>query len=254
MPFSRLREVIGSRRGAESWVTWAENVSVLARGVKAPCPECSSKSWRPAAQLSPPIICPLCGSVSDRLAEHENISFSYRAVPQVIEFFNLDCLPHLLAQRYLHMVARTRALGGYPGVELRDGTSADPVGEADVLLLLETGELVAGECKLRANGLTDSELRKLDHVCELLESPWSFVATLGAADSCGQEWQRRSLTSGRPLYPLVGEMLFSPYPVLYAGADLFEWPPQLQRGTEKLSWDEQSEWFSRMMEGWSSLV
>jgi hypothetical protein len=95
--------------------------------------------------------------------------------------------------------------------------------EVDVLLLGADGSLVPGEVKLHGTGLVKDDLAKLDHVGELLNSPWTFVATPDWASECPPLWQAAAITGDKGRLVLTGERLLDPSPLPPWGNDPFEW-------------------------------
>jgi hypothetical protein len=163
--------------------------------------------------MAPPVTCRRCGSIVDHPYEMGNIQFQYRASEHLLSLLEVDSLPHLIAARFLrHLFDSGRSsyiYGMYPGVTMRKGGREF---EADVLILLADGRLVPGECKRTASGLKQRDLDNLDELCGLLESPWSFVATLDLAESCGPLWRTAERVTDDRRYVFTAEHLLSMFP------------------------------------------
>lgn len=128
--------------------------------------------------------------------------------------------------------------GAYPGVEFRrDGVL---VGEADVALVLRSGDLVVGECKRSGEGLNNVELAKLENVACAAGAPWSFVATAAMPESCPPIWQyAERVLPDAPRFSLSGEHLLEPFPMSVVGANAFAWrepTPDDERWKAREAW------------------
>jgi len=139
--------------------------------------------------------------------------FSYRATEPLLRVLEQDALSHLLALRYFvdlfdeHFDGPSQLYGAYPGVDIVDPESGARVGEADVVLLFTNGQLVVGECKRRAAGLTEQELAQFDQLARQLGAEWSFVATPEPASRCGTTWHKAIAGLPTPRFVLTGEHL-----------------------------------------------
>ncbi len=212
-----VRRVLGgSREAVSAWLRWAEATALIVRGVQIICPHCGAKPWLPVSDLAPPVRCRGCGQIIDHPYPDGELKFRYRAGEPLLRVVGQDVLSHLFALRFFLDLFRpsydnpSYLYGGYPGVDIYDSDSDQCVGEADVLLILASGEVVPGECKRRGNGLTESELAKLEKLTERLESPWSFVATLDWGADCPDLWEKsvRALPAS-PRFALTGEQLLT---------------------------------------------
>jgi hypothetical protein len=205
-----------SAKAAEVWLTWAEQHQLLHRGVPMRCTACRAESWTPLAEMAPPVTCRRCGRSIERPYGPRNVVFQYRASEHLLSVLEMDSLPHLLAGRFLiAMFGPTFGsgyiYGVYPGVTLRHPITGREL-EADVVALLNDGSLVPGECKRTAAGLKSQDLSNLDELCELLGSPWSFIATPDPADACGDMWRNAEQRTGRQRFVFTGEHLLATRP------------------------------------------
>jgi hypothetical protein len=216
LTFSQLRnDVFRDRDLTVAWLAWAERSGLLVRGVNVSCNRCDAKSWRAVGEISPPVVCRGCGLNIDSPFPADRLEFRYRASEVLVRATTHDTLSHLLAMRYFCELYRpvdnnpSALYGAYPGVDFYDLKTDDRVGEADVVLVFSTGELVVGECKRFGRGLTLDEIAKLDKVAESLGSEWTFVSTPSWSVDCPQIWSEcaRSLPD-RPRFSLTGEHLF----------------------------------------------
>lgn len=220
-----LKRDIGDIKGAELWLEWAERAGVLVRGAAMECDRCGARAWRPTRDLAPPITCSACGLEMGRPLPGGTLVFRYRAGPQVLATWEFDSIAHLLAVRWFWRLlegrrGRTTVFGAYPGVELvRDDGSV--AAELDVVLLMGDGSLVPGEAKRRGTGLQQSDLTKLDAVTELLDSPWSFVATLDWDSDCPPIWDVARREEPSPRLALTAEHLLEAFPFWESGRDPF---------------------------------
>lgn len=230
-----------SRKAAEAWLAWAEGHRLLHRGVPVKCPACRRNSWVPLAEMAPPVTCPRCGQRIEQPYGPQNVVFQYRASDLLLSVLELDSLPHLLAGRFLTAMFGPTFAAGYiygvhPGVILTPNGERDGL-DADVLALLHDGSLVPGECKRTAAGLKPGDLTKLDRLCEWLDAPWSFVATLDPADRCGDIWRTAERRSGNPRFVLTAEHLLAIHPIWLLNGDplRFGGDESLHRDNRRLS-------------------
>ena len=177
LTFSALSQRLGARN-AHAWLEWAESTGLLVRGVSVRCGACGAVGWRTVAELAPPVACAGCGVSIDRPYAADHLVFRYRATTLLLEVMAADALPHLLCHGWWSALLRHGLYGAHPGVEVLDD-AGNVLGEADVVLLLHDGSLAIGEVKRRANGLTQSEVEKLERLADLLNADWTFYATPG---------------------------------------------------------------------------
>ena len=229
LTFDAFREPLGVK-SAQVWVEWAENRRLLIRGASMVCPVCTANSWRATAELGPPIICRGCGREISLPFPPDHLLFRYRASETVLNVVAHDAVVQLLTARWLTRVFSGTAdslsplYGFYPGVTLYEESGGDPIGEADVLLLMADGTLIPGECKRSGRGLNQEEVAKLERIADRLESPWSFFATLDSADDCPAIWRDvvRELPQP-PRWSLTAEHLFEPAPFWSIDRNPFRW-------------------------------
>jgi hypothetical protein len=237
MTVEKIRSDLNNNRAAAAeWIRWAERHALLVRGAQVRCSACGASSWRPLAELAPPVVCRGCATLLHHPYPEGELKFRYRASEPLLRLAETDAMPHVLALRFFCELWRPSfgrpglLYGGYPGVDIYDSDTDDRVGEADVLLLLTDGQLVPGECKRRGAGLNDLELEKLQRLTERLGAPWSFVATLDWADDCPQIWRDciRFAPDPSPRLAVTGEHLMADHVFWQLGTNIFEWKPARQ--------------------------
>ncbi|MFC0005527.1 hypothetical protein [Micromonospora siamensis] len=212
-----------SRRAAEAWLRWAEKSQLLLRGVLMKCDACRRESWLPLREMAPPVTCRRCARIVERPYGPRDVVFRYRASEHLLSVLELDSMSHLLAGRFLLQIFDAKfgpgyVYGLYPGVTLKHSSTGREL-EADVLALLQDGSLVPGECKRTAVGLKQQDLDNLDELCDMLDAPWSFIATLDPAENCGPLWRNAERRLGRPRFVLTREQLLSLSPTWLLNAD-----------------------------------
>ncbi|AWG62950.1 hypothetical protein [Mycobacteroides abscessus] len=225
--FDRTRQLLRMRRdAAQQWVRWAMAAGLVLRGVEANCTRCGHKQWRPLSEAIPSLVCHACGCTIDSPHGYNHIDYRYRASELLLRAMGHDVLSHVLAMRYVcnELGGRSLVFGGYPGVEFRKPDDDRVEAEADVIVVLRNGEIVLGECKANARGLTPEELDKLWSAADQLGARATFAATLDRAANCGDEWRVTEGPTGRPHFALTAEHLFE----LQGGVgasheDLFAW-------------------------------
>jgi hypothetical protein len=220
---------------AKQWVQWALAARLVLRGVEAKCTHCGQKQWRPLSEAVPVLTCHGCGHTIEHPHGFNHIEYRYRASEILLRAMSHDVLPCVLSMRYVSslMGGKQSVFGAYPGVEFRLPGSADPDGEADVLVVLRNGGIILGECKANARGLKAEELDKLWRAAELIGARATFAATLDRASNCEAEWRHQSSPSGRPHFALTAEHLFDLRcmpPV--AGQELFDWKDDYPPGPD----------------------
>jgi hypothetical protein len=230
----QLQAVLGRNREAtRAWIRWAEANDLVVRGARVKCNECGADSWRQLGELAPPVVCRGCGRHIKHPYPEGELKFHYRASEPLLRVIEADAMPHLLAMRFFCTLWRpsfersSTLYGAYPGVDIYELESNARAGEADVLLVTSSGELIPGECKRRGAGLNEAELSKLDRLTERLEAPWSFVATLDWAQDCPAIWADclRFAPHPRPRLALTAELVLQPNVFWPLGTNIFEWNP-----------------------------
>lgn len=225
--FDRMRQLLRMRRdAAQQWVSWAMDGGLILRGVEANCTRCGHKQWRPLSEAVPSLVCHACGQQIVSPHGYNQINFRYRASEVLLRAMSHDVLSHVLAMRYVcgELGGRPLVFGGYPGVEFRNSDSERVTAEADVMVVLRNGEIILGECKANARGLSQEELDKLWGSADQLGARATFAATLDRAANCGEEWRVTENSAGRPHFALTAEHLFDlGGTVGSSGEDLFSW-------------------------------
>jgi hypothetical protein len=228
LTFNQLKvKLRTSQRGAQRWLQWATASGLVLRGVEAKCDRCGHKQWRPLAEVVPTLICHGCGQSIDNPHGFNHIEYRYRASESLLRAMSHDVLPSILSIRYIASVLGSRrglVYGAYPGIEFRQKGSAQVDAEVDVLVILRTGGVILGECKISARGLTPEELDKLWRAADSVGARATFAATLDRASNCGPLWRETAAPNGRPHFALTAEHLFD-LEIRGAAAheDLFEW-------------------------------
>lgn len=192
---------------ARAWLAWAETSGLIVRGARVECDQCGTKAWRAAAGLAPPLACPGCGETIARPFPADTLTFRYRASRLLVEVQASDALPHVLCTAWWVALFRRGWLTGvYPGVEFLDGDKV--LAEIDVVLLLQEGTLVLGECKRRPVGLLQRDLDRMDELAARVGAGWTFAATPGWAADAPEIWRslRRDLPERRR-FALCAEQL-----------------------------------------------
>ncbi|MFD6197309.1 hypothetical protein ACFWE3_11455 [Mycobacteriaceae bacterium NPDC060252] len=224
--FDRMRKLLRMRRdAAEQWVSWAMAGGLVLRGVEASCTRCGHKQWRPLSEIIPSLVCHACGCTIVSPHGYNQIDYRYRASELLLRAMSHDVLSHVLAMRYVckKLGGRSFVFGGYPGVEFRKPDNDRVEAEADVIVVLRNGEIVLGECKANARGLSPEELDKLWGAADQLDARATFAATLDRAANCGQEWRSTEGPTGRPHFALTAEHLFDLRGGMGSHEDLFAW-------------------------------
>lgn len=242
--FERFRSVIGGRAATEAWLRWAEDRGVVVRGARVRCGECGAQSWRVLPELAPPVVCRGCSNAIRDPYLPDKLEFRYAITEPLLRVFEHDSLGHLLTLRWLTSLFRSgvdkpeEIYGVHPGVIFEEALTGKEIGEVDGIMVFADGEIVIGECKRRAAGLTDADLRKLDLIAERLAAPWTFVATLDESRECHDIWRSagRELPSS-PRFALTSEHVFSA-PMWTINENSLAWrdeiPPSRGRSFEEL--------------------
>ena len=226
--FDEIRGALGNREAARSWLRWAEKSKLVLRGLPLKCERCRRSDWRPLTDIAPPWNCRWCGGLIERPFPENQVTFGYAASSRTLSLVGEDAITHLLALRWFDDLfggssGRKGLIGAFPGVNVRPADADEDIGEADVLLLFSDGSLVPGECKLRSSGWNDEEARKLEALSELLQAPWTFIATPQLANDCNEVWKNAALNGERPRYVLTGEQLFDLSVTWPLGHNPFSW-------------------------------
>lgn len=224
--FDRIKQLLRMRRdAAQQWVSWAMAGGLVLRGVEANCTRCGHKQWRPLSEAIPSLVCHACGRTIDSPHGYNQINYRYRASELLLRAMSHDVLSHVLAMRYVcnELGGRSFVFGCYPGVEFRTPDNDRVEAEADVIVVLRNGEIVLGECKANARGLSPEELDKLWGAADQLGARATFAATLDRAANCGKEWRVTEGPTGRPHFALTAEHLFDLRGGMGSHEDLFAW-------------------------------
>jgi hypothetical protein len=236
-----FKRVLGNNQdAAKSWLLWAEQRGLIVKGFQLQCEKCGSKQWIPVAAFAPPIICRGCAAAMETpFGDRPTADFKYRLSERMRRVYEHDAMGHLMTMRFFHWIFGgsfgSELIGLHPGIEVRLKETPDPVGEADVLMLLAGGDLIPMEVKHSFTGMTDEDITKLDRLAELLRSPWSalIVSKYGkdaTADFVARE--HRTVDSDPFRLILSYDLLLSKHPFWSMGGDPFEWAPLTQKDIE----------------------
>jgi hypothetical protein len=239
--FGDLTRVLGGTASARLWLTWAEERGLLVRGATLKCAHCQYRNWRPLAAITSLIVCEGCGRRNDRPFDETALPFSYRLGEVLRRTIENDSLYHLFVMRTLVEVVSdgpVGVVGGYPGVDMeKDGERA----EADVLLLLESGECVPVEVKARSSGIRPKDDQLLDKIAGWLDSPAEVFGTGDCDEELSENFLALARTSPSPVRRLVtaddwlAPHLFVTFASRYPGPDVCqdrENPPAREQTAE----------------------
>jgi hypothetical protein len=222
-----FKRAIGAREPAATWVEWAERRGLLTRGTPLRCDRCQARQWRAIGELSPALVCRSCGESMLQPFRADQLRFAYRPSQPLLSAVEFDALAHVFPLRWFAELLnpwpspRGELHGIHPGLELI--SEGKVVAEIDALLMLSNGDLVPGEVKRTGYGLTEGDVRKLDRACELLSSPWSFIATADRAANCTELWAASRRTDFPERFVLTGEHLLDPFVHWMINTDPFAW-------------------------------
>ena len=225
-----LKAVLGSPKACRRLPRLGGTVQTLVRGVFVKCDRCGRASWKLMGGLAPPILCSGCGVPIGRPFQGDSLAFRFRATEALLRAGDCDALTNVLAFRWLIGALSVESrrgsgiLGAFPGVEILEEGSAEPFAEVDLLVLTAEGDLVPGECKRRAAGLTAPAATKLLGIQRRLRAPWCFVVTADEASACGAAW--REFGTKQPLqFAVTGDHLFDLHLIPSLGVIPWEWRP-----------------------------
>lgn len=232
--FSDFKRVLGNKdRATKYWLVWAEHAGLIVKGFQLQCSLCSAKQWIPVAAFSPPIVCRGCAEVMIApFGERPSINFTYRISERLRRVYEQDAMGHLLTMRFFSSIfsrfGGSDLIGMHPGMDVRREGSDRVEGEADVLLFFNNAAFVPVEVKRSFAGVTASEISKLDHLADVLDSPWAAVAVCdyGAEappEFVGLDNRERNITPVRVV--LSYDRLLHPTPIWFQNEDPFEWRP-----------------------------
>jgi hypothetical protein len=204
---------------SKEWLAWAVQCGLLIRGCMLKCDACGRRSWVQLANITGGNVCSGCGSALESSVPVDQLTFAHRPSELLVQVGRVDGLVHLLALRWVLRLfdesswgRASAAYGAFPGVEFVREHTGEIVGEADVALLLADGQIVVGECKRRAAGLTADEVRKLETLSDAVRAPWAFAATLDEFAKRNARWEAyEHRLPDRPQFALYGEHLFAPW-------------------------------------------
>lgn len=222
-----VKALDGQAEAATNWIRWAERRHLVVRGAEVRCDRCTGRSWIPMASMPASVTCAGCGRGIDHPFPPRHLPFSYRLGEVLRRALEVDCLDHLFALRYFHLLLKGQGLVGlHPGVNFMERNTSDVVAEADVLMLFADGSLVPGEVKRTGAGITDDAVTKLEAVATRLESPWSFFAVGQAARNCGENVQAAECRDeGNLRFVVTTDQTYEDYPIWSLGGNPFAWNP-----------------------------
>lgn len=236
-PFDAFLRALGNNhRAATFWLHWAEKCGLIVKGFQLRCPICRAKQWIPVAAFSPPIICRGCAEVMDTpFGNQPHIDFKYRVSERVRRVYEHDAMGHLLVMRYFHSLFYSKrggqTIGMHPGIAVRRTGSKATLGEADVLLLMRSGNFVPIEVKRSSTGFAETAVERLNSLADALAAPWSAAAACEYGRDAAAEFvalEQRESDSPRFRIVLSYDSLLDPHPVWALGADPFLWRPMTE--------------------------
>ncbi|WP_285183410.1 hypothetical protein [Rhodococcus sp. MEB032] len=244
MDFSRIKTLLRlPKNETSSWIDWALSHRFIVRGIEATCPSCNHDQWRTLEDAIPVLICHGCGRPIANPFNAIKIDHQYRASETLLRANRSDALPAVLAMHHLSRIFDRRSghlFGIYPGVELFELGSKNPLAEVDLLVILSNGAWVLGECKARARGLYLRDLEKLWRVADRVGAPATFAVTTEQSAACAAPWKVTEDPNGRPHFALTAEHLYDLHGTGPSyGHEFFEWRdsyPQLPADADAENW------------------
>ncbi|MGI8425435.1 MAG: hypothetical protein ACR2FO_01645, partial [Actinomycetota bacterium] len=227
VPFQEFVAALGSEAAAAHWVAWGERRHLLVRGSDVTCPDCRTKSWMPLAALPPPIPCAGCGRQVERPYNARALNFTYRLGEPLRRVLETDSLGHVLALHWFtQLFDRAGLVAAHPGVTFGDADDkGKTVGEADVVLLFASGNLVPIEVKRRLAGADDRTEELMDALADALDAPWdALVVTEPAREIPSLAAMERRLPD-RPRVLLTDDQLHADHIFWAMGNNPFKWDP-----------------------------
>lgn len=220
LTFGDLVSVLHGRGPASAWLDWAERRNLVVRGTKTRCLHCQHETWRPLAEISPPMMCLGCARVNERPFNQSSLIFSYRLSELLRRAIENDSIYHLLVMRALRVIVDNGAVplvGLHPGVDFIN--RQDEQTEADVVVLFADGDVIPVEIKARSMGLRQHDLLLLDKLSTWLGAGSMILATGDADDQLHPEFVSAARTDPIPLRRLLtAEDWLDPYPLISFGS------------------------------------
>lgn len=228
--FDAIRNASKLQRDAHKiWVDWARRNGLIVAGFEIECSNCRHKQWRPTADLGAEISCLSCGGSISGSIESNVINIKYRSGSVLLRAMDFDSLPHLLAMNFLIKYFEESAIFGvYPGLELVS-SSNEVLAEADVVIILNDGRWIIGECKTKSSGLLQSDLDKLAIFGNHVPLAATFVAAMDLSEECGEIWKVNEVIEGVPHFSLTAEHLYELFPKRFYGESALGWRTSYQR-------------------------
>lgn len=230
--FAKFKAAFNQKgKSTKYWLYWAEQKGLITKGTTIYCGHCGAKEWVAVNGLNLPTSCKGCGSrIEMPFSDHVNMSFTYKLSELMRRVYRNDAMGHVLAAHFFSIALGERKLTGWhPGLEFYKNGNANPIGETDVLLHSQQGQMIPVEVKRSAGGVTEGEIEKLDFMKDQLGANWSALAICGYAI----ELEAGILSDSIDTYEdgsykrmvLTYDRLLDPSPVWIMQSDPFELTP-----------------------------
>ncbi|ROQ64113.1 hypothetical protein EDF36_1067 [Rathayibacter sp. PhB152] len=236
--FEAFKKALGNNaKAAENWVSWAERRGLIVRGFQLRCEFCHAKQWIPVAGFAPPIVCRGCSlQMLAPFGVSSNVSFHYRLSESLRRVYEVDAMGHILALRYFEglfgaLARRNRMItGSHPGIDVKLTGTENILGESDLTILFENGDLIPMEIKRSYSGMTDPEVEKLSAIADEFRSPWMALIVADHGRNAPPEFVDRGIRGGpsRHCVVLSYDQILDPQPFVSLGGDPFRWIPLSQ--------------------------
>jgi hypothetical protein len=240
--FDTFKKALGNNaKAAENWISWAERRGLIVRGFQLRCEFCHAKQWIPVAGFAPPIVCRGCSrQMLAPFGASSTVNFHYRLSESLRRVYEVDAMGHILALRYFEslfgaMARRHRTISGsHPGIDVKVSGSDNVLGESDLTLLFESGDLIPMEVKRSYAGMTDAEVSKLAAIADEFRAPWMALIVADHGINASPDFVERAIRSGpsRHCVVLCYDQILDPHPIVSLGGDPFEWLPLSQEDLE----------------------
>jgi hypothetical protein len=173
--------------------------------------------------VPPPVTCPGCGRSIDQPYPASELRFAYRLGETLRRVLDTDSLGHVLALHWFTRLLDGGLVGAHPGVNVISSSDNRTIGEADVLLLLTSGDLVPVEVKRTTAGTQGRTVELMDTLAEALGAPWdALVVTQPGREATVVQGLGRRLPE-RPRLLLTNDHLHADHVFWPLGGNPFAW-------------------------------